>query len=196
MRRFYKFWKEFSRYHFKILYGYELIHFERLAEAKSMILAANHISWFDPPIIGALAPFEIGFLAKAELFKNRIFGALISNLNSVPIVRKSTDLKAINKVLELLGSGKSLLIFPEGTRNGKSIKPGVGMFAMRMKCDILPIYIENTDKLMSCLFSSKKVRVTFGERIRYEEFADWEMKKENYQKLAEYTYGKITELKG
>jgi 1-acyl-sn-glycerol-3-phosphate acyltransferase len=179
----------------KSLWGYEVINKEWLYNAKSSLIASNHISYYDPPFIGAVTPYEISYLAKAELFKNKLFAALIRALNAIPIVRNATDLKGITNIIKVLNEGKSLLLFPEGTRHGTSIKPGVGMFAMKLKKDILPLYIENTDRLSSCVFSKRKIRIIVGEPIQVAYFADWEMTKENYQKLAEYTYSKIMELK-
>ena len=195
MRKFYKFCTSIVRFKMKYFFGYELINEENMLDAKSILLAANHISWFDPPFIGSVIPFEISFLAKAELFKNKLFGKIISNLNAVPVVRKATDMKAIANAIKMLDSGRSLLLFPEGTRRGKGIKPGIGMFAIKTKRDILPIYIENSDKVWSCLFSKRKIKIVFGERIKYEYLSEWEAKKENFQKLADYTYQKIMELK-
>jgi 1-acyl-sn-glycerol-3-phosphate acyltransferase len=196
MRKFYKYSGNFVRALMRHLWGCEVIHGERLSEAKSLIIASNHISWYDPPLIGAVIPYEIAYLAKAELFKNRLFRALITTLNAIPITRNAGDMKGITNAMNVLNSGKSLLMFPEGTRKGKNIKPGVGMFAMKMRKDILPLYIENSDRLMSCVFSSKrKIRIVVGEQIKAEYFAEWEENKESYQRLAEYVYGKIGELR-
>ena len=177
-----------------LFWHYKVVNHSRLKDAKSVIIASNHISNFDPPFIGAVTPFEIAYLAKSELFKRKIFAGLIRHLNAIPIVRGKTDMNAINKAMKILDSGKSLLLFPEGTRKGKSIKPGVGMFAMKMQKDILPIYIENADKPLHCMFFFKRTKIIIGELIPKEYFIEWESEKENYQKLAEYVYSKIKEL--
>ena len=180
-----------------VMGGYEVIHKERLKDAEGLIFASNHISNFDPPFIGAVIPYDIYFLAKAELFNGKLFAWLFNNLNSIPVKRNTTDLSAISAVVNVIESGKTLLLFPEGTTKKKrSIKPGVGMFAMKTKKSILPMYIENSDSLFSCLFNkSKKIRIIIGNPIEYEYFQDWELNKDNYQKLADYTYSKIMELK-
>jgi 1-acyl-sn-glycerol-3-phosphate acyltransferase len=177
-----------------LFWHYKVINYSGLANAKSMIIASNHISNFDPPLIGAVTPFEMAYLAKAELFKNKIFGALLRKLNVIPVIRHSADMTAINYSMGILGEGKSLLLFPEGTRNGKSIKPGVGLFAIKTQKDILPIRVENTDKFWQCLFFLKRARLIIGEPIKKEFFADWSHDKESYQKLADHVYSKILEL--
>jgi len=165
---------------------------ENLQGVQSMIIACNHTSWFDPPFVGAVIPFEIGFLAKAELFKNKAFGALIRWLNAIPIVRHTADMAAITACKNLLDTGKSLLMFPQGTRHGRTIKPGVGMFAVKMERDILPVYIENADKLLLCLLFIKRMKIVIGTPIR---LTNQEQTKENYQRIAEHVYEQIMELK-
>jgi 1-acyl-sn-glycerol-3-phosphate acyltransferase len=169
--------------------------FDRLKGLQSVIIASNHNSWFDPPFYGGFIPSEIAFLAKAELFKNKLFGWFIRTLNTIPIVRGKPDVNAISTAIRELESGKSLLIFPEGTRRGKTIKPGVGLFAIKTKCDIIPVYIENSDKFWQCAFFLCRVRIIIGEPIKVEYFEGWTEQKESYQKLAEYVYNKIMELK-
>jgi len=195
MHYFYRFSWYGTRLLLHLVWGLEIVFPERLNLTESVIVAANHLSNYDPPVVGAVLPFEICFLAKSELFKNKLFGALIRKYNAIPIVRHTSDWKGINQVLNILETGKSLLLFPEGTRKGKIIKPGVGMFAMKAQKNILPIWVENTDCLGKCLFRKRRLRVVIGELIKYESFQNWEQCKENYQKIADYTFQKIGELK-
>jgi len=178
--------------------GCEVVHAERLTNAEGLIFVSNHISHFDPPFIGTVIPYEIYFLAKAELFKGSFFDKFFNKLNAIPVKRYTTDISAVSAVVNVIESGKTLLLFPEGTTNvkKKSIKPGIGMFAMKTKRGILPLYIENTDRLFSCLFSGKrKVKIVVGNPIEYDAFKDWVQSKENYQKLANYAFDRIMELK-
>ena len=199
MNKLYKLSVSFTRFFMKYLWQYEVINEERLRDAKGVIFIANHISWYDPPFIGSVTPFEIAYLAKEELFKPIIFGTIIRKLNAIPVNRRGADVKAITTVIKILDSGKSLLLFPEGTarkRKKTTIKPGIGLITMKTQKDILPIYIENSDKLFTTLlFTRKKIRIVIGEMIKYENFAQWEQNKENYQKLADYAFSKIMELK-
>jgi len=197
LNRLYKFGKAVTRIVMTVMGGYEVIHKERLNNAEGLIFASNHISNFDPPFIGTVIPYDIYFFAKAELFKGRLFNWLFHRLNAIPVKRNTTDFSAITAVMNIIETGKTILLFPEGTtKKKKSIKPGVGMFAMKTKKGILPLYIGNSDNLFSCLFSrKKKIRIIFGNPIDYNYFHDWELTKDNYQKLADYTYSKIMELK-
>ena len=199
MNKLYKISVVLTRFFMKYVWRYEVVHKERLLEAKGVIFVANHISWFDPPFIGSIIPFEIAYLAKEELFFPIFFGNILRKLNAIPVNRRGADIKAVTSVIKVLDSGKSLLLFPEGTarrRKKTGAKPGVGLLAIKAQRDILPIYIENSDEHLSTILSpKKKIRIVIGEKIKYEHFAEWEANKENYQKLADYAFSKIMELK-
>ena len=93
------------------------------------LIVSNHQSILDPPVIGGAARRQIYFLAKAELFRIPMFGSLIRALHARPVRREGSDPGALRTAAQLLGEGKALLIFPEGTRslNGRlgEGKPGV-----------------------------------------------------------------------
>ena len=194
MRKLYLVGQKFIKTLMRTIWNYEVINQEGLIKAQSCIIASNHITWFDPPFIGSVTPFEIAYLAKSELFKFSPFGNLLRSLNAIPVKRNQADLRAITDVLNVLQSGKSLLLFPEGGTNGKQVKPGVGLFAIRMKKDIVPVYIKNVEKPFSCLFRIRKTQIIVGEPIKYESFEDMSPIKENYQELANQVYEKIQGL--
>jgi len=195
VRGFYRFCGTAVRIIMWLFWHYRLVNKDNLKGISSVIIASNHISWFDPPFIGAVIPFEIGYLAKAELFRRKFLRTLITALNAIPVVRNRADMSAISASKDLLNTGRSLLMFPEGTRKGKSIKPGVGMFAMKMERDILPIYIENADKPLQCMLFLKRMKIVFGDPIKKEYWEGWTPEKENYQKLAEHVFARIMELR-
>ena len=194
MRKVYSFASSFFRFLMTVIWNYEVVNHSGLKNAKSCIIASNHSSYFDPPFIGAITPFEITYLAKSELFKYKFFAKFLRMGNAIPVRRGQADLSAISKVLNILDSGKSLLVFPEGGTNTKTIKAGVGLFAIRMKKDIVPIHIKNIDKPISCIFRRKKLIIIVGEPIKYESFSDLSPSKENYQSLANMVYKRIQEL--
>jgi 1-acyl-sn-glycerol-3-phosphate acyltransferase len=173
---------------------YEIVNKERLSNIKGKIIASNHVSNFDPPFIGSVIPYEIYFMAKAELFKNKLFGNLLNKLNVIPIKRGKMDIGAIKKCINVLNQNHSLLIFPQGTRNGKNAKAGIGMIASAVKKDIVPIYVENSNSLLSCFFRIKKVRIIIGETIEWSEYAYLEGNKEKYQLISNDIFNKINQL--
>ncbi len=195
MRGPYKFITKIVRFIMKIFWGLKIVHPERLANVKNCIIAPNHISLNDPPFIGSIMPIEISFLAKSELFKNKFFGKFISYLNAIPIRRGAIDRHALQKVESILKSGKTILIFPEGTRKSNKAKPGIGKIALETKTDIVPIYIENSNDFWGCLFRKKRLCIVIGERYKISEYPLKDNMKENYREFSEFILKKIYELK-
>lgn len=195
MRKSYAVITALFRFYMRVFWRLRIIHQERLTDLGNSIIAANHISAFDPPFIGSVIPFEIHYLAKWELFKNKLFGAILLSLNCIPVKRGRIDKAAITRVKMVLRKNRSLLIFPEGTRKSASIKSGIGKFAIETKKDICPIYIENSTKFWDCFFGRKNLRIVIGEKIKAEEFSHLESVKENYRALAHKVMQNILELK-
>jgi len=184
----------FIRYLMKIFAPYEIINKERLDTLGGKIIASNHVSNFDPPFIGSVLPLEIYFLAKSELFKNKIMGKILSTFNAIPIKRGKMDISAIKKCISVLNNGHSMLIFPQGTRNGKVAKPGIGMIALAVKKDIVPIRIENSTQHFSCLFRLKRVKIIIGETIMLSSYDNLADNKEKYQLISNDILEKIQGL--
>ena len=113
LRKPYKIVISIVRFFMKVFWGLKIVHPERLNDIQNCIIAPNHISLNDPPFIGSIMPIEISFLAKSELFKNKIFGSIISYFNAIPIRRGAIDREALHKVENILKSGKTILIFTE-----------------------------------------------------------------------------------
>ena len=178
----------------KTFFGLKIIHMERISSIKNNLIAANHISWVDPPFIGSIFPFEIHYLAKAELFKNKFFGRLLEFLNSIPLRRGTIDRKAVEKAQQVLEKGHSLLLFPEGSRKVFKAKAGIGKIAYQMQKNIIPIYIHNSNQLWKCFLRKSNLQIVIGKPISISDFTE-ENKKKLYYEIAEYTLKKIYELK-
>ena len=149
-----------------------------------VLIAPVHFSYLDPEIVACAMPRAIFFMAKAELFKVPVLGALIRSLDAFPVRRGEGDMEAIRKAIEVLKEGRALLMFPEGTRgNGIEMGPissGVAMLAKRSGAWILPVGIVGTQIVWPK--GSKKLRrsrmtVLFGEPFRYDQIATGESEK-------------------
>lgn len=128
-----------------LFYRTEVAGLEHFPMEGPFLLASNHASFLDPPLVGSHMPRELTYFARKTLFQGR-FGKLITDLNSIPIDRDGdSDLGAFRKVFSVLKDGGALLVFPEGTRSTDgSIGParsGVGMIACRAKVPVLPVRI-------------------------------------------------------
>ncbi len=112
------------------------------------ILAPNHTSFLDPPLIGAAWPEELHFLARSCLFRPFILRWLLPRLNAHPVEGSTQDIPSFRKIFRLLKEGKKVVVFPEGIRSAtgelQTLKSGIAMLALRMHCPIIPVYISGT----------------------------------------------------
>jgi 1-acyl-sn-glycerol-3-phosphate acyltransferase len=163
------------------------------------ILACNHISLADPPVIGSNIDRVLYFMAKKELFGIRWFGWLIRNVNAYPVNRRGIDRGAIDKACRLLDSGKGVLIFPEGTRALESDflppRPGIGMVAKRSGAPVVPAYLNGTNKLKAAFFNRERCFIIFGRPIDENEIGSYENDRNGYRKLSEDIMARIRSLK-
>ncbi len=134
---------------FRIIYRAEVHGQENIPQEGGAIIAANHISLWDPPFVGAFCPRRVSFMAKKELFENSVFSSIITSLGAFPVNRGAADRNAIKTALTILGEGKCLGLFPEGTRSkdGKLGEPeaGIGLIAYKANVPIVPVAITGTN---------------------------------------------------
>ena len=146
-----------------------------------LIIAANHRSYIDPPLLNAISPEPLVFLAKKELFEGKFKNWFFRNMNAIPVDRSKADLDALNEALKRLEEGCKVCIFPEGRRapeNGfLKPKPGIGYLVAKAKVPVVPVYIHNSTDILSR--DNKKFRipkndviVIFGNPIRFENVED------------------------
>ncbi len=111
------------------------------------ILAANHASFLDPPLIAASWPEPIHFLARQSLFHKPLLRAIITRLNAHPLGGKN-DVSSLKLACQLLQEGKTVLVFPEGTRtlDGQvgAFKNGITLLAKKSGCPVIPAYIHGS----------------------------------------------------
>ncbi len=181
-----------------LLYGFRPIGADRVPAEGPLIIAANHQSYFDPPLVGAGIRRPCHFFAKRELFDVPILGPLITRVHSIPVRRGIYDPASLSRVSELLAEGGALVLFPEGTRgNGVEFlppKPGVGMIARQNRVPIVPAYLRETKNLWRAL-RLRSMRVYYGDPIPLEEIDRFPDTKEGYRSLAAYVMEHIGRLK-
>jgi 1-acyl-sn-glycerol-3-phosphate acyltransferase len=139
-----------------------------------VLLIANHSSVLDPPFVGGVAPRQLSFLAKAELFGVPGFGRLIRALNARPVRREGADAGALRAALRVLEQGGALLVFPEGTRGVegrlREPKPGAALLAVLSGAPVVPVLIGGSGAAWPrgrALPRPAKVVVTFGPPLRF-----------------------------
>lgn len=158
---------------FKIWNRFELIGCEKLPKKpEGFILAPNHASYLDPPVLGGRIQRPIVFLAKEHLFRVRFLGRLIHMLGALPITGDS-ELKTLRSVIRALKTGSVVVIFPEGTRSAEGelqhAQAGVGFLAQMASVPIVPCYIDGTREAWpkgGFRFLPTKIKVYIGDAIR------------------------------
>lgn len=138
----------------------------------TVLIASNHTSFIDPPLVAHAAGRECFFMAKEELFEqSRSFRWLIAYFNAIPIKRgKAFDIQLFRKIDRLIRKGQAIIVFPEGTRSLKGtflpFKSGVGMLALRYNIPVVPAYIKNTHRpWQEWLTRRSRVEVYFAEPL-------------------------------
>src|SRR6476660_52042 len=100
----------------KLLFGFRILHRERMLQSGPVILAMNHQSYLDPPLAGNASDRAIHFMAKRSLMDVPVLGWLLPKLNVIPVEQEAIDRSALKAMIRILKSGEGVLIFPEGSR--------------------------------------------------------------------------------
>ncbi len=168
----YSFLRNLCRIFYLIVFKITVIGKENIPKEKGgYIIASNHVSNNDPPVVGITFKGKYNFMAKEELFhKNPIFTWLITKLGAFPVKRGAKDgAQAIQKALESLKNGRIFVIFPEGTRSkdgelGRA-KSGVTLIAAQAKVPVVPVFIKYGRKKFR-----REIQISIGEMIPAERF--------------------------
>jgi 1-acyl-sn-glycerol-3-phosphate acyltransferase len=138
---------------------------EHIPAAGGLVVAANHASYWDPPVVGCLTERPVYFMAKSELFAIPLIGTAIKKLGAFPVYRNRMDRKAVRTALKYLAEGKVVGIFPEGTRSHTEelLQPhfGAAMLALKSNVPVLPVAISGSRGVLG------KVRVFIGKPLYF-----------------------------
>lgn len=168
---FYSFLRNCARLFYIIVYNIHVIGGENIPKEKGgYIIASNHVSNNDPPVVGITFKGKYTFMAKQELFEiNPLFTWLIKRLGAFPVKRGAKDNSAIEKALESLKDGRIFVIFPEGTRSKDGTlghaKSGVTLIAAQAKVPVVPVFIKYGRKKFR-----RNIYISIGEKISAEHF--------------------------
>lgn len=176
----------------KVLTGIKII--GTVPKKGSFIIACNHVSFLDPPIVGICAAREIYFLAKIDLFQiSKAFAWLIRAYNAIPI----SDVQGLMTAIKLLKRGEVVVIFPEGTRSRKGhmlpFNPGVSYLAIRLGVPVIPAYIANSNKrFLRLLLRLNGLKISFGKPISP---AGYENSREDMDRFAQRLKEEVSKLR-
>ena len=147
MRPFYRFSYTLVGLHLKLLHSIKIEGRENLPDDACLIVG-NHASFLDPTTIGWAVAKEINFLGRKNLFKPPVLNWLLPMCNVMPVDRDGADISGLRGIIKRLKSGRSVLVFPEGTRtldgNLQSAEPGAGLLAVKAGVRVLPTRVFGT----------------------------------------------------
>lgn len=138
----YSFWGVFGTVWRMRAYGTE-----NVPENGPLIIASNHVSYFDPPVLGTTSPRRISYMAKEELFSVPVLGPLIRAVGAYPVDREGSATSAIKRSVDVLRQGGCIGIFPEGGRNlsgSAEVRGGVALLASLGKAPVVPARLVGT----------------------------------------------------
>lgn len=137
---------------FKI-FGLKIEGADNVPKGGGVIIAPNHRSNYDPPLIGCcLSSRPVTFLAKKDLFVNKAISWLLESVHAVPVHTGNPGIKSVRFFVNLLTEGKALIMFPEGSRSKTNeflpAQPGVGYLSIKTNVPVVPVLIIGTHESM------------------------------------------------
>ncbi len=183
----------------KLVYRLEVYGKENIPKNNRYILAPNHLSTLDPPIIAGVFPRPVAFMAKKELFENPFLRWWLNWLGAFAVDRENLSVSTIRTVLTINKTEWVFGIFPQGTRQKpgtiSGITKGFASLAKTTKCGILPIGIVGSQESRFIPFSGKIV-IKIGEIIPYSDNVDEMFEKwiTSIQKLTGFKYESLVSV--
>jgi 1-acyl-sn-glycerol-3-phosphate acyltransferase len=182
------------------LFGFRILHRERMIQAGPVILAMNHQSYLDPPLAGTACDRAIYFLAKKRLLEVPLLRWLLPKLNVIPVDQEGVDRSALKALIRILKAGNAALVFPEGSRtlDGKlqPVLPGVGLVIANTLAPVVPMRIFGAHQALPR--GGKRLRlhpitIVIGEPIHFTE-DDLNPREGLYLRLSKRVMNSIAEL--
>lgn len=176
----------------RVLRRWEVEGADHLPPTGGIVVTANHVSYWDPLVIGCAIHRKIHFMAKAELFRIPVLKTVVVALGAFPVRREGADREAIRRALDCLAEGRVLGIFPEGTRSksGELLKPhyGAALVALKGGVPIMPVALSGTRGVFG------KVRVRIGRPVSFSEYVGKKPSKEVLEQVSNRIMGEIAAL--
>lgn len=167
-----------------------------------VIVAANHASYLDIPLLGCAIPRRVVFLGRANLFPNRLLNWIIQRLGWIPLKTHRLDRRAFDVALDYLRAGTPVVIFPEGTRTEdgqlQTGKPGIGYLVAESQCQVIPVYISGTFKVLPIRAKWPRlfpVSVSFGKSICFPK-SDGTNRKHEYENIGQSVMEHVAQVGG
>ena len=165
------------------------------------IVAANHASYVDIPLLGCGMRRRAWFLGRSDLFPVPGLKAICQWLGWIPLKAGRFDRDAFGKAVALIKAGQVVVIFPEGSRSldGRlhSAKPGIGMLVAQTGCPVVPVYIKGTFDVLppgTMWPHFRPVTILYGDSLAFPRDGEDEDAKQFYQKVSRTVMDRIASL--
>jgi len=182
-------------------FRYRAIGAEHIPKTGGLLIAANHASFLDIPLLGCGIPRRVAFLGRQDLFPIPGLNEILQWLGWIPIRHDRLDRTGFKRAIELIKKGQAVVIYPEGTRTRTGHlmpgKPGIGTIVAETGCAVLPAYISGTYEALpihSWKLRFHPVQVTFGTPIDFTTDRQRLTRKELYRHVSRMTMERIAEL--
>lgn len=175
---------------------------ENLPADGAFLIASNHASYIDPPVVGSMVPRQLCFFARKTLWKPGVASWWLDKVGTIPVDRDGgQDVSALKRVLRSLKDNKGLILFPEGTRtpDGKlqTPKAGVGFIVCKSQVPVVPARIFGSYEAFgkgSSLRPGTPISVVFGRPIPPERYDEPASGKDRYQIASDRIMAEIARL--
>ena len=164
------------RVFFRVYFRWQIYNTERVPLDGGVILASNHASYVDPPLIGTALGRHVNFLAREDLFGIPVLGRLLRDWDVVPVDRDGGGAVGLRAILERLLAGRAIVLFPEGTRtrDGKfqPVRSGIGLTVIKSSAPVVPVRIFGSYEAYGRhlrLPRPHHVVLKFGQPLRFEQ---------------------------
>lgn len=185
----------------RLFFRYRVIGQEGIPKQGGLLIAANHASYLDIPFLGCGIPRRVAFLGRQDLFPFPGLRPVFRWLGWIPIRVDRFDRGGLGKAIQLIRSGKAVVIYPEGRRSPdgrlRPGKPGIGTIVAATRCPVVPAYIAGTYDALppgSARLRFAPIRVTFGKPIDFSQEAQRYQGKEFYRYVSRAVMARIAEL--
>ncbi|MHB8174167.1 MAG: lysophospholipid acyltransferase family protein, partial [Nitrospirota bacterium] len=186
---------------FKIFFGYRIAGRENVPTDGPVILASNHASFLDPPLVGSALWRRVNFVARDTLFNRPWKKFILDRWKAFPLNRDRLDKATLTDIINRLKKGEPVCLFPEGTRSpdGNFLpgKAGIGMIVSMAKVPVVPVYVRGSHLTFGKIhkaFRPTKISVTFGKPLDFRAVAGMKGH-ERYQLIADEIMEEIKKLK-
>jgi 1-acyl-sn-glycerol-3-phosphate acyltransferase len=197
----------FFRALYAVYFRWRAFNAGRVPPTGAVILASNHASFIDPPLVGAALRRPINYLARESLFRFPGIGALLRSWNSVPVDRDGGGAAGLKGILDRLLAGGGIILFPEGTRTRdgrlQPARSGIGLVVIKSDAPVVPVRVFGTFEAFGRnrrFPRPRRIAVKFGQPMRFEKLRA-EAKdcsktrlKEIYQEIADEIMAAIAKL--